>query len=293
LRRVAIIGSTGQLGSDLVEAFRAEEVTGLTHEDLDIRDHAAVRAMLERLRPTVVVNAAAFHNVPRCETAEEDAFAVNATAAGRLARTCTAMAARLVHVSTDYVFDGAKRAPYVETDPPNPLNIYGISKLAGEYAVLNAGGDHQIVRSSGLYGIRPCRAKGGNFIDTMFRLAAEREEVRVVDDEVLTPTFTANLAEQIRTLAFEGPPGLYHATNQGSCSWFEFAEAIFELGRLRTPLRPTSVAEFAAPVKRPFYSVLDNAALRAVGLDRMPPWRAALADYMRRRLGEDRTAAST
>jgi dTDP-4-dehydrorhamnose reductase len=190
-----------------------------------------------------------------------------------------------VHVSTDYVFDGAKRAPYVEGDRPNPLNVYGVSKLAGEYAVLNAGGEHQVVRSSGLYGVRPCRAKGGNFIDTMFRLAAERDEVRVVNDEVLTPTFTADLAGQIRTLALEGPPGLYHATNQGSCSWFEFAQAIFELGRLRTPLRPTSVAEFGAPVRRPFYSVLDNAALRAAGLDRMRPWREALADYMRQRPG--------
>jgi len=151
--------------------------------------------------------------------------------------------------------------------------------------VLNEGGDHQVVRSSGLYGVRPCRAKGGNFIDTMFKLARERPEVRVVDDEVLTPTFTADLAAQIRVLALEGRPGLYHATNQGSCSWYEFARAIFDLGRLETPLQRTTVKEFQSPVKRPFYSVLDNAALRAAGLDRMRPWRAALEDYMRRRLG--------
>ncbi len=284
LSRVAVIGSTGQLGSDCVEAFAGEEVTGLAHEDLDIRDGAAIRAMLERLKPAIVVNTAAYHNVPKCETQPADAYAVNAIAARELALACAEAGARLVHVSTDYVFDGAKQAPYAETDCPNPLNVYGISKLAGEYAVLSAGGDHQVVRSSGLYGVRPCRAKGGNFIDTMFRLAKEKPEVRVVEDEVLTPTFTADLAGQIRVLALEGPSGLYHATNAGSCSWFEFARAIFDLGKLGTPLHPTSVKEFAAPVKRPFYSVLDNAALRTNRLDRMRPWREALADYMSRRL---------
>jgi dTDP-4-dehydrorhamnose reductase len=267
-----------------VEAFAGKTVCGLSHDDIDIRDGAAVRAMLARVQPRIVVNTAAFHNVPKCETQPVDAYAVNAIAARELALACAEAGARLVHVSTDYVFDGAKQAPYVETDRPNPLNVYGISKLAGDYAVLSAGDDHQVVRSSGLYGVRPCRAKGGNFIDTMFRLAKEKPEVRVVEDEVLTPTFTADLAAQIRVLALEGPPGLYHATNAGSCSWYEFARAIFELGGLKTPLFPTSVKEFAAPVKRPFYSVLDNAALRAAGIDGMRPWRAALEDYMRRRL---------
>ncbi len=285
LSRVAVIGSTGQLGSDCVEAFAGHEVTGLGHDELDIRDGAAIRAMLGKLQPQIVVNTAAFHNVPKCESQPGDAYAVNAIAARDLALACNEVGARLVHVSTDYVFDGKKQAPYVETDCPNPLNVYGISKLAGDYAVLSAGDHHQVVRSSGLYGVRPCRAKGGNFIDTMFRLAKEKPEVRVVEDEVLTPTFTADLAAQIRVLALEGPPGLYHVTNAGSCSWYEFARAIFELGRLETPLFPTSVKEFAAPVKRPFYSVLDNAALRRAGLDRMRPWREALEDYMRRRLG--------
>jgi len=283
LSTVAVIGSTGQLGSDLVEAFAADAI-GLAHEDLDIGDHEGARAVLARLRPTVVVNTAAFHNVPRCESEPVQAFALNAVAPWHLARACADLGARLVHVSTDYVFDGAKRAPYVEQDRPNPLNVYAMSKLAGEYAVLNVGDNHQVVRSSGLYGVRPCRAKGGNFIDTMFKLARERDEVRVVNDEVLTPTFTADLAAQIRVLALDGPAGLFHATNQGACSWFEFARAIFDLGGLRTRLTATSVAEFASPVRRPFYSVLDNAALRAANLDVMRPWREALEDYMRRRL---------
>lgn len=256
---------------------------GLAHEDLDIGDREAVRATLGRLEPRVVVNTAAYHNVPKCETNETEAFALNAIAPRHLARICRELGARLVHVSTDYVFDGAKRAPYVETDCPRPLNVYGISKLAGEYAVLADGGDHQVVRSSGLYGVRPCRAKGGNFIDTMYKVAAEKPEVRVVDDEVLTPTFTADLAAQIRVLALEGPPGLYHATNQDSCSWYEFARMIFDLGGIATPLHASSVTEMNPPVKRPFYSVLENAALKAAGLDRMRDWRAALTDYMARR----------
>lgn len=278
-----MVGSTGQLGSDLVLAFAAERVHGLAHEDMDIGDDAAVRRVLGALRPDLVVNTAAFHNVPKCENEVEQAYALNAIAPRRLARVCGELGARLVHISTDYVFDGAKQTPYVETDRPAPLNVYGVSKLAGEYEVLGAGGPHQVVRSSGLYGVRPCRAKGGNFIDTMYRVAAEKPEVRVVNDEVLTPTFTADLAAQIRVLALEGPAGLYHATNQGSCSWYVFARAIFDLGQIGTPLAPTSVQDMAAPVRRPFYSVLENAALATAGLDRMRPWREALADYMGRR----------
>lgn len=242
-----------------------------------------MRARLEALRPDVVVNTAAFHNVPKCETEVAQAYALNAAAPGALAAICDDLGARLVHVSTDYVFDGAKQTPYVETDRPMPLNVYGISKLAGEYAVLARGGRHQVVRSSGLYGVRPCRAKGGNFIDTMYRLAAQQPVVKVVNDEILTPTFTGDLAAQIRVLALDGEPGLYHATSGGSCSWYEFARAIFELGGFTTPLEPTTVTAFAAPVKRPFYSVLENAALARQGLDRMRPWREALADYMGRR----------
>jgi len=181
---VVVVGATGQLGSDVAEAFAGHEVTRLAHEDFELGDPDAIRTTIERLRPAIVVNTAAFHNVPRCETEPEKAFALNAIAPRRLARACSDVGARLVHVSTDYVFDGAKQAPYVETDRPNPLNVYAVSKLAGEYAVLNDGGNHQVVRSSGLYGVRPCRAKGGNFIDTMFRLAREKPEVRVVDDEV-------------------------------------------------------------------------------------------------------------
>ena len=284
MARVVILGATGGLGSDLVEAFGPDGVDGLGHADVEITDPGSVAAMLDRRQPAIVVNTAAFHNVPKCETEPAQAYLVNAVAPRQLAMECGKRGVRLVHVSTDYVFDGAKGAPYVEADAPNPLNVYAQSKLAGEYAVLSADGAHQVVRSSGLYGVQPCRAKGGNFIDTMFKVAAEKPEVRVVQDEVLTPTFNRDLAQQIRVLALDGKPGLYHATNHGQCSWYEFARMIFDLGKLRTPLHPTSVTAFAAPVKRPFYSVLENAFLSAQGLDRMRPWQEALTDYMQRRL---------
>lgn len=280
---VVVIGSTGQLGSDCVEAFADRDVVGLSHADLELGDAAQVDAVLGRLRPQVVVNTAAFHNVPRCEDEPARAFALNAVAPWHLARTCTALGARLVHVSTDYVFDGTSRVPYVETDLPGPLNVYAISKLAGEHAVLAAGDAHQVVRSSGLYGVRPCRAKGGNFLDTMATLAATRPEITVVDDEFCTPTFTADLAAQLRVLAIEGRPGLYHAASHGQCSWFAFAQELFRLMGWTTPLRPISVREFAPPVRRPAFSVLANAALAAQGLDRMRPWPEALADCVRRR----------
>jgi dTDP-4-dehydrorhamnose reductase len=281
--RIVILGSTGQLGGDLVDAFAGDDVAALDHDQVEIGDAASVRTALDELHPAVVINTAAYHNVPLCETRPVEAFALNAIAPLTLARYCTEVGARLVHVSTDYVFDGAKAAPYVEADRPNPLSVYAVSKLAGEYAVLNTGDTHQVVRSSGLYGMRPCRAKGGNFIDTMYRLAREQPEVRVVNDEILTPTFTADLAAQIRVVALQGRPGLYHATNQGSCSWYEFARVVFELAGFSTPLHATTVDEFPSPVRRPRYSVLDNAKLRAAGLDQMRPWRDALEDYMGRR----------
>jgi dTDP-4-dehydrorhamnose reductase len=288
-RTVVVIGSTGQLGSDCVAAFADQHVVGLSHADVDIGDADGLRAALGGLAPAIVVNTAAFLDVPRCETEVAKAFALNAIAPRTLAAICRELGARLVHVSTDYVFDGAGQVPYVETDRAMPLSVYGVSKLAGEHGVLNDGGDHQVVRSSGLYGLRPCRAKGGNFVDAITAAAASKPEVRVVTDEICTPTFTADLAAQLRVLALEGGPGLYHATNQGSCSWYDFARAVFDLSGITTPLRTASVRDFPATVRRPPYSVLENAALGRAGLDRMRSWREAVADYMALRTSAART----
>jgi len=282
---VVVIGATGQLGADCLEAFATERVIGLSHEEIEIGDPASVRRALVPLAPEVVVNTAAFLDVPACERDPDRAYRLNAVAPRTIARLCAELGARLVHISTDYVFDGSKGTPYVESDRPGPLNTYAASKLAGEYEVLASDGRHQVVRSSGLYGVRPCRGKGGSFLDTILAQAARDPVVRVVNDEVLTPTWTCSLAGQLRTLALEGPGGLFHATDHGWCSWFEFTRELFALLGVRTQLEGVSARTLDSPVRRPAYSVLQNAALEALGMDRMRPWRESLAACLRRREG--------
>lgn len=281
---VVVIGANGQLGMDVLQAFADIAPTGLTHEQIEISDIDSVSTVLSRLKPTLVINTAAYHKVDDCEKYPEKAFAVNATGALNLAKVSESHGFDLLHVSTDYVFDGRKQAPYVETDLPRPLNVYAASKLAGEHFVLAYSSRSFVVRSSGLYGQNKCRAKGGrNFIDTMLFLASQGKDINVVNDEILTPTYTFHLAKQIRELANLRQYGLYHVTNNGSCSWFEFAREIFKCANLSPNLQPTSAAQFPSAVKRPSYSVLDNAALRSVGADLMPHWTESLQHYFRHR----------
>jgi dTDP-4-dehydrorhamnose reductase len=282
--KTIILGADGQLGSDLVQAFRARghEVTALTHQDVEVSDAAALERQWERLKPAVVVNAAAFHNVELCESQPQTAFAVNALAARLMAAASVKHGFRLVHVSTDYVFDGAKGRPYTEEDSPRPLNCYGNSKLSGEYFIRAGAANYAIVRVSGLYGAEPCRAKKGlNFVKTMLKLARERGEVKVTADEFVTPTYTVAAAAQIVKLAEAGLSGLFHATPQGQCSWYEFAEVIFRFTQTPVKLSRASAADFPAKVARPRYSVLDNKALREAGLDIMPAWTQCLRDYLK------------
>lgn len=190
-----------------------------------------------------------------------------------------------MYFSTDYVFDGARRLPYVETDSPNPLNVYAASKLAGEYHAMNYCQRTYVMRVSGIYGKVPCRAKGGNFITTMIRLAKEKPEVRVVHDEILTPTPTAEIASASRRIIEKGAPGLYHVTCEGECSWYEFARTIFDELKLATPLIPTTVKEFPSPVQRPLYSVLENSRLKKQGIATLPHWRDSLIAFLRANYG--------
>ncbi len=283
--RVLIVGSEGQLGHDLCAVFSDTELhrADLDGEGhiLDVTDGSAVSALLEEVRPDLVLNTAAAHNVALCEQDPTIAFAVNATGARNLAVTCKAIGARMLHVSTDYVFGDGATEPFVETDRPQPLSVYAASKLAGEHLIASVLDDHLIVRTAAIYGEAACRAKGGrNFIGTMLHLAATRPEVKVVTDEVTTPTFTGALAKQMRLLAEKGEPGLYHATCQGACSWFDFAQAIFEETNTQVQLTPTTSAEFQSPVRRPAYSVLENRHAQAQNLDIMPPWRDALKAYL-------------
>jgi len=277
-----VIGAGGQLGTEVCAAYSDADLHAVDVDTLDVRDAAACRDLIAgEARPSVVVNTAAYHNVPQCEEAPDTAFAVNATGAKNLAVACREAGARLVHVSTDYVFGNGGTRPYVETAPPAPLSVYGASKLAGEHLIAAYCDNHVIVRAAALYGAAPCLAKEGmNFVKLMLHLAATRGEVKVVTDEVTTPTYTKALAAQIRLVAEEGEPGLYHATCNGACSWYEFAEAIFEETGTDVALLPATSEDFPSPVKRPDYSVLQNKHLADQGLDMMPPWREALRSYL-------------
>lgn len=283
MKNVLIVGSSGQLGADCLGAFRAAgwEATEGTHDRIDLTDPERVRRVLEETRFDLVVNTAAYHHLDRCEADPKRTFDVNALGALHLARAAAATGAVLLQISTDYVFDGRSGTPYVETDLPRPLNVYGASKVACEHLVQAAAPRAFVVRVSGLYGNAPCRAKGGlNFVQLMLKLARERGEVRVVEDEILTPTSTAAVAAQILALAETDAYGLYHATCEGFCSWHAFAAEIFRVAQVPVRLHVASPDEFPAKVPRPKYSVLENAALKRLGINRMPDWREALAAYL-------------
>ncbi len=283
--RIAVLGGNGQLGEDITAAFRAEgdEVTSLTHQDLEVESKNSILERLEAARPEIVVNTAAFHHVEKCEADPARSFAVNAVGARNLATASHALGARMFHISTDYVFDGLKRSPYTEDDLPLPLNVYGNSKLAGEYFVRAENPRHFVVRVSGLYGSHPCRAKGNlNFVELMLKLSRERDEVRVVNDEFVSPTPTVEVARQLVVLSRTSDYGLYHATSEGGCSWYEFAQAIFQLSGARVKLEPARPGEFPAKVARPKYSVLENAALKRSSRNIFVHWRKGLEQYLLR-----------
>jgi dTDP-4-dehydrorhamnose reductase len=284
--RIAVIGSNGQLGTDVAAECQrgGEETAELTHADIDISLLESTRSTLGGIRPGVIVNTAAMHHVENCEKEPLRAYEVNALGPRNLAIVARELDAKLVHVSTDYVFDGAKHQPYVEEDRAAPLNVYGNTKFAGEAFLQGLAEKYFIVRTSALYGKSPCRAKGGrNFVDLMLKLAAERDEVRVVDDEMVSPTSTAELAKQIVILGRTNHYGLYHATAEGSCSWYEFARKIFELKGVKTKLSIASPNEFPSKVPRPKYSVLENHALKALGLNSFQLWEEGLRSYLKSR----------
>jgi dTDP-4-dehydrorhamnose reductase len=280
--RVLIFGAGGQLAHELSEAFAGEELLGLPRARADITDAAAVAREIGDFRPDCVINTAAFHRVDDCEDRVAESFAVNAVALHTLVRAANGAGAPLVHFSTDYVFDGRQRRPYRETDPPNPLSIYAMSKLAGEQIVRRYAGRYFLIRTCGLYG------RGGrrdNFVERMLARAEAGKPIRVVNDQVVAPTSAKDLAEKLRALVPTGRYGLYHMTNRGQCSWYDFAREIFRrAGRGAPPtLVPVTSEEFAARARRPLYSVLDHEALDRAGIPDFRPWQEALADYLRER----------
>jgi dTDP-4-dehydrorhamnose reductase len=284
--RCALIGVTGQLGFDLARAFDLPgELVRLTRADLDLLDPGAIARVLREIRPTHVVNTAAYNLVDRAEEEPERAFALNADAVGALADASEAVGATLVHFSTDYVFAGTRRTPYTEDDAPGPLGAYAASKLAGERAALTRCGRAFVFRVCGLYGVAPRGPAGRtNFVETMLRLAAAGQPLRVVSDQVATPSYTRDLAPKIWRAVARGAPGIYHVTNAGETSWYEFALEIFRLSGLTPSLTPVTAAEYGARARRPAYSVLAHTRLAALGEDDLRPWQPALADYLRERV---------
>jgi dTDP-4-dehydrorhamnose reductase len=286
-RRILLIGANGQLGSDLrgILIQEGHQVISRVHAELDICDAAAVNAQLHQLEPEIVISTAAFHRVEDCETTKPDlAFAVNAIGVRNLAIGCASMGGVLVHFSTDYVFSGHNAIrPYVETDAPEPLSVYGTSKLAGELLIPTVLDRYFIVRTCGLYGIAGSSGKGGNFVETMLRKAAQGQPIRIVHDQILTPTSTFDLASAVSQLIRSQAYGLYHVTNEGQCSWYDFAVRIFELEGVSANISAVTTDEFPSPAKRPAYSVLSKEKLLSVTQTPMPHWSDALAHYLRTR----------
>ncbi len=278
---IALIGADGQLGSDLRRVLPAAGTIPLVFPDFDVTRPEHIHETLGRLAPDVVINTAAFHRVDECETRPHEAYLVNALAVRSLAAFCREAGAVLVHFSTDYVFDGRKTSPYTEDDAPEPLSVYAVSKLAGEGFLRDSGADYFLVRTCGLYGITGPRDKGRNFVDAMAGRADRPEPVRVVADQTATPTSTAELAVRVAALLGTRRFGLYHMTNEGACTWFEFAREIFRrLGRGPEVVPVTSEA-YGAAARRPAYSVLDNRRMREAGLPEFSPWPEALGGYLR------------
>ena len=282
--KVFLIGVDGQLGTDIEQCFTSKgiEVHGLVGlKEIDICDYDDSFDKIRNSRPDLVINTAAFHNVDLCEDEPEMAFKVNVGGVKNIAGICREMDIPLMHFSTDYVFDGNKSSPYLEEDCPRPLSIYAISKHGGERVVQYMLNKYYLIRLSGLYGHAGCTGKGNmNFIETMLKLAESKKEIRVVDDQVLTPSSTVDVAEKLSELIMTGKYGLYHMTNTGSCSWFEFACKIFELMNINIDVVPVSSEGFGAKAIRPGYSVLSNTNLRKIGIKDLRSWKEALKNYI-------------
>jgi dTDP-4-dehydrorhamnose reductase len=282
--KVAVIGANGQLGEDVTSAFRTQghEVAALNHSEIAIESPESVQAALETCRPDLVVNTAAFTNVDRCEDEAALAFTINGVGARNIARVTHDLGAKLIQISTDYVFDGEKGSAYVETDAPRPLSVYGNSKLAGEFFARAATARHFVVRVSGIYGRHVCRGKGGpNFVDTMLARGRRGEDIRMVEDQIATPTPTAEIARQIVALGQTAQFGIYHATAEGSCSWYEFTLAIFDLAGLKVRVQPIKTGDSGRKAPRPKYGVLENAALKRLSLNLFSNWRVGLENYLK------------
>jgi dTDP-4-dehydrorhamnose reductase len=283
LDRVLITGGGGQLASDLAALLAdADTLAAPPHAELDITDDEAVGRVFEEVRPEVVFNCAAFHNVEVCEREVDRAFEVNARAVKRLAERCAEGGARLVHLSTNYVFPGTRAEPYAENDRPDPRSIYAISKLAGEHCALAYAPGSIVVRSAGLFGLHGSASKGGNFVTRMVERGRADGALKMVADQRLSPTYTGDLAPAVVEAVESGAAGILHLTSSGDCSWFEFTQAILELAGIDAAIEPVDTRIPPGGADRPLNGVLARPAADAAGLTPLRPWRDALSDNMRR-----------
>lgn len=284
--RIAIVGASGQVGSDLraCAGGAGTEVLALNHADIEVTDGASVERALSTLEPgDVAVNTAAFHRTDDCEFEPERALRVNALGAYHVAAAARRRGAAIVYLSTDFVFDGAKPKAYVESDEPRPLNVYGVSKMAGEMLAAIANPSHYIARISSVFGVAGSGGKGGNFVETMIAKARRGEKIQVVDDVVMTPTYSADAARLLmELLSRRAPYGIYHLSNAGSCSWYQFTKSILELAGVEAAVEAITSAQRNAPAKRPPQSALASEKLAPLGLSARP-WQAALEDYLRQK----------
>jgi len=293
--KIAVIGTSGQLGFDLARTLpaRGHVVAAFAgRAELDICDAAAFAAMLEQHKPDAVINTAAYHNVDLCEKEADAAYRTNCLAVREMAKACEARAITFVQIGTDYVVDAnplndpaLKPSPVPESASVYPKSIYALTRYGGDCMTLAHAPTHgYVVRSCGLFGVAGCKLKGGlNFVDTMIKAARDGKPLKVVSDQIVAPTPTDDLAAQLAVILENKnklAPGLYHAVSHGQCSWFEFAKTSIELAKIPHTIEPVPSSVYAAPAKRPYYSVLDNAKLRAAGLDIMRDWRESLARYI-------------
>lgn len=280
--KILLIGTTGQLGGDLLRNNPGHDLFAPSRDVLDIGNREQIDAVIAQYRPEVVLNTAAFHNLPLCESDPASAFRINCTAVRDLTSACRKSGALLVTFSSDYVFGGDRRIPYGEDDPPKPLQMYGISRVAGEYAALATAPDSTlIIRTCGLYGASGARSKGGNFVDKRIEDARTQAVLEMGCDQVVSPTSTDDLSRAVWQL-LDHPamkPGIYHLVNEGECSWYEFTRAIYQLSGENRDVRPVDRGGLSGDMRRPLYSVLANTKARALGIV-LPHWRDGLQRYL-------------
>ncbi|MBN2257515.1 MAG: dTDP-4-dehydrorhamnose reductase [Anaerolineaceae bacterium] len=283
--KILITGAGGQLSYDLIKALSDHEITPLNHSELDVTDYDKLAAILSNGKYGLVINTAAYHRVDEIEDNIDEALKVNALAPYKMAQLCRSCDTIFLHLSTDYVFSGQKsdNVPYTETDACQPVNLYGVSKLVGELLIQIATPKYYIIRSSGLYGVKGASGKGGNFITTMLKKADTKESIHVVNDQRLTPTYTCDLSTSIAGIIKTNAYGIYHVTNEGSCTWYEFAVEIFKQMRVDADLHAITSLESGARAKRPVFSVLSKAKLYHAGIPHLRTWQSALKDYLNQR----------